>query len=298
MALNVLLAAADAAQNPSAFQQTKDTAEKSSQALMSSFHQAYDQVVIFAPRVLAMVIVLVVGYIAARFIGRFITLLCEKIGLQRAADRSGLATSMVHMGIKRNISAIVGTIVFWLLMSVFIMAAFDILALPGVSAAMGKVVNYIPTLLIATVVVVVGLLIASFLRGVVATSADRIGLTYAEYLANGCYYVLALLTFYTALTQLGMDLDLLKDLVLIGFGGLAIGFGLAFGLGGREVIGGILAGYYVRQRMQSGDQVSVAGLEGTVREVGPVATIIETDEHGLLNRHSVPNTKMLTEAVR
>ncbi len=298
MAMNLLLAAADAAQNPSAFQQTRDTAEKSSQALMSSFHQAYDQVVIFAPRVLAMVIVLVVGYIAARFIGRFITLLCEKIGLQRAADRSGLATSMVHMGIKRNISAIVGTIVFWLLMSVFIMAAFDILALPGVSAAMGKVVNYIPTLLIATVVVVVGLLIASFLRGVVATSADRIGLTYAEYLANGCYYVLALLTFYTALTQLGMDLDLLKDLVLIGFGGLAIGFGLAFGLGGREVIGGILAGYYVRQRMQSGDQVSIGGMEGIVREVGPVATIIETDEHGLLNRHSVPNTKMLTDAIR
>ena len=49
---------------------------------------------------------------------------------------------------------------------------------------------------------------------------------------------------------------------------------------------------------KSGDQVSVAGLEGTVREVGPVATIIETDEHGLLNRHSVPNTKMLNDAIR
>ena len=42
----------------------------------------------------------------------------------------------------------------------------------------------------------------------------------------------------------------------------------------------------------------MAGLEGTVREVGPVATIVETDEDGLVNRHSVPNTKMLNEAVR
>ena len=274
------------------------TFEKWNEVLQNSFNQAFHNVIQFAPRVVAMVVVLVVGYIAARLIGRLITLLCEKVGLQRAAEHSGLAQSMQHMGIKRNVSGVVGTIVFWLLMCVFLMAAFNILELPELSAAMGTVVHYIPKLLVATVVVVVGLLIASFLRGVVATSADRVGISYADRLAAGCYYVLAILTFYTALGQLGMELELLKDLILIAFGSLAVGFGLAFGLGGREVIGGILAGYYVRQRLQAGDHVSIGGMEGIVREVGPVSTIIETDEHGLLNRHSVPNAKMLNEAVR
>jgi small-conductance mechanosensitive channel len=74
--------------------------------------------------------------------------------------------------------------------------------------------------------------------------------------------------------------------------------GLAVGLGGKEVAGGILAGYYTRQRLHAGDMVTVAGFEGTVREVGPVATIIETREDGLTSRHSVPNTKMLSDAVR
>jgi small-conductance mechanosensitive channel len=95
-----------------------------------------------------------------------------------------------------------------------------------------------------------------------------------------------------------MNLQLLENMILIAFGALAIGFALAFGLGGRDVIGGILAGYYVRQRLQSGDHVSVGALEGTVREVGPVATVIETDEDGYINRRSIPNTKMLNEAVR
>jgi Conserved TM helix/Mechanosensitive ion channel len=270
------------------------------QKLNDVLQESYNRVIEFTPRVVAMVIVLVVGYIAASLIGRIITLLCEKVGLQRAAEHSGLAQSMQHMGIKRNVSAVIGTIVFWLLMCVFLMAAFNILGLTQLSNATETVVNYIPKLLVATVVVVVGLLIASFLRGVIATSADRVGITYAEHLASACYYVLALLTLYTALTQLqlGMDLELFKDLILIAFGALALGFGLAFGLGGREVIGGILAGYYVRQRLQAGDHVSVAGMDGIVREVGPVSTIIETDEHGLLNRHSVPNSKMLNEAVR
>jgi small-conductance mechanosensitive channel len=183
-------------------------------------------------------------------------------------------------------------------MSVFVMAAFNILGLESVSEAMGEVVNYIPRLLVATVVVVIGLLAASFLRGVVATSADRIGLSYAEYLAGGCYWVLSILTMIAAFNQLGIQFALLEKLILIGFAGLSIGFALAFGLGGREVMAGILSGYYVRQRLQSGDQVSVAGLEGTVREVGPVATVIETKEHGLVHRHSVPNVRMLQEAVR
>ena len=131
-----------------------------------------------------------------------------------------------------------------------------------------------------------------------ATSADRLGVSYAEYLANGCYYALALLTFIMVFKQLGIEFALFDQLILIAFAGLALGFGLSFGLGGRDVMAGILAGYYLRQRLSAGDHVDVAGMEGTVREVGPVATVLETEEAGLVHRHTVPNTKMLNEAVR
>ena len=265
---------------------------------MKSFTETYTQIISLAPRVLAMLIVVSIGYVIAKFVARMISTLAEKVGLQTAADRSGLAASMSHMGIKRNVPAIFGSIVFWLLMCVFLMAGFNILGLESVTAAMQKIVNYIPHLLVATVVVVIGLLVAQFLRGVVATSADRLGITYAEHLANGVYYVLAVLTFIAAFDQLNIQFALLEKLILMAFGALAVGFGLALGFGGRDVMAGILAGYYVRQRLQSGDHVSIGDMEGTVREVGPVATIVETDEHGLLHRHSVPNTKMLNEAVR
>jgi len=86
--------------------------------------------------------------------------------------------------------------------------------------------------------------------------------------------------------------------LLIACGALAVGAGLALGLGGRDVVGGILSGYYVRQRIQSGDEVTVAGIEGVVRDVGPVATVIETNKGGMKERRTVPNTLMLNEAVR
>ncbi len=276
----------------------RETVNVSRQALVDSFTQAWTQVIMIAPKLVAMVAVLVVGYVLARWIGGLIAVISEKIGLQTAAVKSGLAQSMHDVGIHRAVPAIVGGLTFWLLMSVFVMAAFSILGLESVSLAMKEVVNYIPKVLVATVVVVVGLLAATFVRGVVATSADRVGLSYAEYLAGGCYWVLSILTFIAAFNQLGIQFALLEKLILIGSAGLAAGFALAFGLGGRDVMSGILSGYYVRQRLQAGDTVSVAGFEGTVREVGPVATIIETRDGGTVSRHSIPNAKMLQEAVR
>jgi hypothetical protein len=296
--MNLLALADPATVAEEATGKVTETFNTSWDAVVGSFTEAWHQTIAVAPKVVAMLVVIVIGYVIARFIGKAATTLAEKLGLQNAADQSGLADSMQRMGIQRNVPGIIGTIVFWLLMLVFLMAGFNILGFPAVSDAMQVVVDYIPNLLVATVMIVVGLLVASFLRGVVATSADRVGLSYAEYLANGCYYVFALLTFIAAFNQLGVQFALLEQLILISFGAVAVGFGLSFGLGGRDVMAGILAGYYVRQRLHAGDHVTIGHMEGTVREVGPVATIIETDEDGLLNRRSVPNTKMLNEAVR
>ncbi len=275
-----------------------DTVADWKQAFVNSFSQAIGELGAIIPNTAAMLVVLVIGFVVAKVLARATAALCEAIGLPAATAHSGLADSMKQVGIQRGVADIVGQIVFWLTMCVFLTTGFNILGLDALSDAMSQIVAYIPKLLVATVVVVVGLLVASFLRGVVATSADRVGLSYAEHLANGCYYVLALMTFMAAFDQLGVEFSLLKEMILIAFGALALGFCLAFGLGGREVMAGILAGYYTRQRLHAGDQVHVADLHGTVREVGPVATIIETEEDGLLHRHSIPNTKMLNEAVR
>ena len=160
-----------------AAQTVTDTVGTSWEAVRLSFQDAWEQTISVAPQIVAMVVVIVIGYFVAHFVGKAMAALAEKLGLQNAADQSGLADSMRRMGIQRNLPTIVGVIVFWLLLCVFLMAGFNILGAEPISNAMATVVNYIPKLLVATIVIVVGLLLASFLRGVVATSADRVGLS-------------------------------------------------------------------------------------------------------------------------
>jgi hypothetical protein len=279
-------------------EQAKTAVETGVGEVSSALQAAFQPVINLLPSVVAMIAVLVIGYVVARLLARAANAVGQRIGLDAAAERSGLSASMTKVGIERGLSAIVSQLVFWMLMCVFVVAAFNLLNLPSLSAATQKLVDYIPKLLAATTVVLIGLLIASFLRGVIATAADRIGISYADRLASGAYYILAMMTFIAAFDQLEIQFALLNQLILIAFGALALGVGLSVGLGGRDVAGGIMSGYYVRQRMQSGDTVSVSGIEGVVREVGPVATVIETTTNGMSHRHTVPNSKMLNEAVR
>jgi small-conductance mechanosensitive channel len=277
---------------------TESFAETSVKSLTDTFVEAYNHAISYAPKLLVVVLVLVIGYVVSRLAARVAATIAEKIGLQQAAERGGLTESMRHVGILRSVPSILGRFVFWILMFLFVIACLNILQWHSFSTAMQGVFNYVPNLVRAATVVVVGLLVASLLRGMIAAGADRVGISYAQHLASGCYWALVLMTFMAAFAQLEIKFELLNYVVLIVFAALGIAFGLAVGLGGRDVVAGILAGYYVRQRVQAGDHVVVGSLEGRVREVGPVATIVETDEGGLMNRRSIPNIKMLNEAVR
>lgn len=275
-----------------------DNVQQTTDAVWNSFHEFWQPIAKTAPKLFCAVLVMFVGYLVARLVGKAITAIAEKLGLQRMAENGGFVQSMQHVGIHRTVPQVLGTIFFWMLLCVFLVASVDILDLPTIKVALDRLLNYVPNLLVASIVVVLGLLLAAFLRGVVATSADRVGIHYAQQLASACYWILALMTFNAALNQLEIQIKLFNEIVLILLAGGALAFGLSFGLGGRDVMAGILAGYYLRQRLQSGDRVSVGSVQGTVREVGPVATILETQEDGMLHRRSIPNTKMLNEAVR
>lgn len=174
----------------------------------------------------------------------------------------------------------------------------DGVMIPGMNQAMGYLVVLIVKAGVAVALVVAGFRLFGRLREVIAQSVAGAGIAHAQQLAAGCYYLLMLATILAALGQLGIQFALLNDLILIVAGGLALAFGLSVGLGGREIVAGLLCGYYLRQRIQSGDRIRVAGYEGVVRDIGPVATAIETEEEGVMYRHSIPNQQMLSEAVR
>jgi small-conductance mechanosensitive channel len=258
---------------------------------LSGLHQSF---VNYLPNLISFTLVLVIGSVITWLLAKLALLICEKMGLQHAAEQSGLAESMRDAGIVRTLPQIVGQVVFWLLMALTLMLAVKQLNIKDFDTTIQQILAFFPRLIVSLLILVLGLLLGKFLRGVIATGADRMGLNYAQTLANVVYIAFVIVLLHQISRQLGLDFDLFTYLILIAFAGLMLGLGLAIGLGGKDVISGILAGYYVRKRFQAGDRVSIGEIAGTIRDVGPVSTVV--DDGG--TQRIIPNTKMLHEAVR
>jgi hypothetical protein len=139
-------------------------------------------------------------------------------------------------------SDLLGRLAFWTLFVLFASLGIDALGLPGGSpGATVFLLSFLPPLLAAVLIVVVGTVIANFVSQGLLIAAVNAGLPEARLLARAVQWAIILFAAATALTQLGIG----KEMVLVGFGitfgGLVFALALAFGLGGRTIAHDILA---------------------------------------------------------
>ncbi|MBX5450690.1 mechanosensitive ion channel family protein [Thermogemmatispora sp.] len=204
------------------------------QAFLTSLANALNLVLTFIPKFLGFLVILLVGWIVASVLSRTVTFILRRIGFERLGARVGLNRLEQNTGMRFDIVAILGTIVYWFIFLIFLVPAVDALGLSTVSNILNELIAYIPNVFVAVLVLFLGLLAASvvgdIVRGVTATT--RVG--NPALFAAVARYALIGFAALIALEQLQIAPSLLNILFTAVVGGTALAFGLAFGLGGQD----------------------------------------------------------------
>jgi small-conductance mechanosensitive channel len=250
-------------------------------------------VVSFTPKLLGAMLVLLIGWLFARLV-RAVVERSIRAGLDAVLERTGIAQTLERTAIATPPSAIVGQVLFWLIMIGFIMASSNILGMTAVAGAIARIFGYIPSVLSAALVLAAGVFLARFVGNVVTSGAEAASLSYAKGLGAVASTSITVMVAVVTLEQLGVDTQILITVITVTVAALVAGMSLAFALGARDVVRGILAGHYLRQSLPEGSPVEVAGERGVVEQVGPVSTVFRDGERS----RSVPNTRLLEEVMR
>ena len=125
-------------------------------------------------------------------------------------------------------------LVKWFFVIVFLMAATNILGLTQVTEFLQMVVSYLPNVIIAAVILLIGILVAKFMEGVVRASVKAAGLASANFLGTLTKWAISVFSLLIALNQLQVAGDIIKILITGLIAALALSLGLAFGLGGSK----------------------------------------------------------------
>lgn len=203
------------------------------------------------PNVLAMLTLLLLGLAIGALARLLVVRVLRAIRFNAHCERWGVQQALARAALFRDPDRLAGALVFWGIFLVFAMMGIDALALPGMSGgATSLVVQLIPNILAAILMLVVGWLLANFLGNAVLIGSVNARIAEARLLARGVRWAVLAFTLAAVLTQIGIGREMVMIVFGLTFGGLVLTFALAFGLGARDLARDVLERRF-RQREES-----------------------------------------------
>ncbi len=206
--------------------------------IMQPVHSLVNQIMVFLPTLLGALLILLIGWLIAKAIEGVVVRILKTVTLDKLADQIQLSTVLSKGGIKYKLSELIGVIVYWLIMLAVVMIVFNALQLTVAAELFQKVVAFLPNVIAAVFILVLGIFAAAFLSSTVRTTASNAGIAQSHLLAQFTQTVVVISATVVALQQL--HIQLVGEVFLIILGGVSLGCALAFGLGCKD-----LAGRYV-----------------------------------------------------
>ena len=188
----------------------------------------------FAPNLLAMMTIVLVGVLIARIMKTVLLRFMKAIKLDTWSDRMGLTAVMRKGDLWAKPSQAVGSVVFWTLIIVSLMAGLSALKIHYIDNLVAQFILYLPRAFSAVLILVFGYIIAGFIGRAVLIAAVNSGYHYAKLLAEAIRLLLTVLILAMALEQLQVAPGIVVAAFSIIFGGIVLALAISFGVGGID----------------------------------------------------------------
>ncbi|MCK4310257.1 MAG: mechanosensitive ion channel [Methanomicrobia archaeon] len=250
---------------------------------------AWENVKEYFPNIVACVVILIMGYIVGRLAQKAIDLILKQTGMRRYLER---VEEREGRDIGISISSFIGVIVKWIIYLVAIMSAISVLGVSGLNEIMAQLVTYLPNIIFALVIVILGIVIGDKAAGFVRYTCEELKVPKYWIMGNMIRYLIYAIVIVIALAQLKISIDVL----IIGIAVVLAALGVTLILALKEIAPNMAAGFHLIHDtpFKIGDIVEIDGNEGVVDNIGLISTTIKAKEEKII----IPNSKFLENVVK
>ena len=191
------------------------------------------KVTTFLPNVIAAILVLIIGIIIAASLGKVVQKIIAFTRVDKLVDKLGVNKTFKAFG-QIKVSGILGWLVKWFLIVVVLIAVADILKLPQINDFLAEVARFLPNVVIAVVIMLIGFVGGNFVYELIFRSVRAAKMHSPRFLANIAKWSMVIFALMASLIQLNIARSLVQTLFTGLIAMLAIAGGIAFGLGGKD----------------------------------------------------------------
>jgi hypothetical protein len=201
--------------------------------LVEPIRETLHQIAAFLPRLVLAIVLLVIGWLIARAVRFAIVKALRAVNFGVVTDKAGIDHFLQQGGADIDTIRVLGAMFYWLVLLAALMVAFNTLELAYVTDLIGRVVLFVPRVMVAIVILVFGVYFARFVGAALATYLRNAGVAEAGTMGRLAVYAIVAFVVMIALDQLGLG-DIIRQTFLILVAAIALALALAFGLGGRQ----------------------------------------------------------------
>lgn len=204
-------------------------------AIQQSFQEVWLNFVVFVPNIVVALVIFAIGWVAGAILGRITAQVVDALKVDNALRSAGVEEAVNRGGFSLNAGGLVGGLVKWFVIIVFLMAAVDVLGLQQVGYFLNDVVLfYLPQVIVAVLILLIAAVLGEFVKNFVAGAARAAEMHSAHFLGTVAKWAIWIFGVIAALSQLNIASSMLNTLFAGIVVALSLGFGLAFGLGGQD----------------------------------------------------------------
>ena len=208
----------------------RDTTE----SFLKASNESLTQTARFLPNLIIAIIIFLFGVFLASLVKKLIIKFLESVKFENWLSKYGVSEALKKAGSKITTSDLLGELVRWFIILVFLIPAVELLGLSAVNEILTRILLYIPNVIVAVIIVAVGIVFGNIARDLVAATAAGLGAHSSSIIGQVARWSIFIFAFLAALNQLGVATELIRILFTGFVAMIAIAGGLAFGLGGKE----------------------------------------------------------------
>ena len=259
--------------------------------LIETYQNLVGDLIGVAPKIISGMILVLLAWMVAKIVEKGVRLMMIRTNFDSVLGKIGIDTAIQQLGLRKSLSDVIPRVVYFLLLFLFARSLADTVGLTAISEAIGSFLGYVPNIVAAILILLVGSALGRFAGAAVARSAEGSGLEFAPALGRVLAAVVLFVAVIMAMAQLRIDTDIVRLVTALSMAGAALAFGLCFGLGSRTLVSNILAGLYVKRLFAPGTEIEVAGHRGVVASISTTSTILQQEGRDLV----LANQDLLTE---
>lgn len=188
----------------------------------------------FLPHLLGAFAILVLGWIIAKVTQVGMTKTLKALKIDVLSEKAGVESFLKQGGLQQSSIDILGVLIYWILMLIVLLVALNSMGLQTASDLLNRIILYIPNVIVAVFVLIIGLFFAKFLQGLLLTYLNNAGVKNADMIGNIARYAVLIFVVSVAMEQLSIGKELVISAFQIAFGAICLALALSFGLGGRD----------------------------------------------------------------